>query len=60
MPTAKHKKSHRFPPRWLGLGRVGFVVDKAALGQVFCEYSGSDCSKLITIQHQGLVQQTKQ
>jgi hypothetical protein len=46
------------------MGHVGFVVDKAALGQVFSEYFGSvspaihstDCSTLIIIHHPGLVQ----
>jgi hypothetical protein len=46
------------------LGRVEFVVDKAALGQIFseyfsfpCQYS-TDCSTLIitTIHHPGPVQ----
>jgi hypothetical protein len=36
-----------FPPRRPGFdpgsGQVGFVVDKAALGQVFSEYFGFPC-----------------
>jgi hypothetical protein len=36
-----------FPPRrpWFdpGSGKVGFVVDKVALGQVFSEYFGFPC-----------------
>jgi hypothetical protein len=50
-----------FPSRWpkfkLGSGHVGFVVDKAAQGQVFSEYFGfpashsTDCSTFIVIHH---------
>jgi hypothetical protein len=48
-----------FPPRptgfELGLGHVGFVVDKVALGQVFSEYFGFLCQfsfhRLLHIHH---------
>jgi hypothetical protein len=30
-------------PTELGLGHMGFVVDKVALGQVFYEYFGFPC-----------------
>jgi hypothetical protein len=32
-----------FPQRRPGLGHVGFVVDKVAMGQVFSEYFGFPC-----------------
>jgi hypothetical protein len=44
----------------LGLGHVGFVVDKVALGQVSSANHSTDCSTLIIIiivHHPGLVQQ---
>jgi hypothetical protein len=39
-------------------GRVGFVVDKAALGQVFSEYFGFPCQSSFhqLLQHLELVQ----
>jgi hypothetical protein len=42
-----------------GSGHVGFVVDKAALGQIFSEYFGWSCQAfpwLPHIHHPGLVQ----
>jgi hypothetical protein len=44
-----------FPSRWPGVeprsGHVGFVVDKAALGQVFSEYFGFPCQALHRMLH---------
>jgi hypothetical protein len=52
-----------FPPRRLGFAsgqHVGFVVDKAALGQVFAEYFGFPCQSfyqfLYHLNHPGLAQ----
>jgi hypothetical protein len=52
-----------FPPRRPGLAyghHVGFVVDKAALGQVFSEYFGFPCQPfhrfLHYLNHPGLTQ----
>jgi hypothetical protein len=36
--------------------KVGFVVYKAALGQIFPATHSTDCSTLIIVYHQGLVQ----
>jgi hypothetical protein len=57
-----------FPPRLSGFeprsGLVGFVVDNAALGQVFSRYFYFRCQfsfhRLRDIHHPGLVQQAKQ
>jgi hypothetical protein len=43
-----------FPPRrpWFASGQhVGFVVDKAALGQVFSEYFGFPCQSIHRFLH---------
>jgi hypothetical protein len=48
-----------FPQRWpeLGSGHVGFVVNKAALGQAFSWYfispakHSTDCSSFIIVHH---------
>jgi hypothetical protein len=38
---------------------MGFVVDKAELGQVFSEYFGLPCHSFYQLFHPGLVQQVK-
>jgi hypothetical protein len=43
-------------PRRPGSDHVGFMVDNAALGQVFSANHSTDCSTLIIIHHPELVQ----